>query len=428
MSAARKARVGRRDVLKGAAAAGAAIAFPTVITSSALGAGGRPPASERITMGTIGIGGRGRYDMGAFMEESEVQMVAVCDVQGGRRKGAKAIVDKKYGNADCAEYIDLRDLLARSDLDAVLIATGDNWHSMASTLAVQAGKDVYCEKPVSVTVAESRELARTVQRHDRVFQCGMQRRSIGHFQFAAHLAQSGKLGKIHTMVAEKAPAFIDVHINELPPQPEPSREEMAWDLWLGPAPWRSYNPGYYSRRFWGGHLDFAGGSITEWGSHTVDICQWANQADDTTPIAYEPAGPDGRDVTARYANGVKLEIRRGLGHGSCPVRFEGDEGWVETGDNGSVDVYPRSLRGEREFVHGYPAGNHIRNFLDCVRSHQEPVASALTAHHSITACHVANIAMRLGRAIKWDPVAEKVLDCKEGNRLLARAYREPWRL
>jgi len=429
MNQARLKRFGRRGFLKGAAAAGGGLlSAPAVITSTALGAAGRAPASERITMGVIGFGGRGRYDMGAFMQNRDVQMLAVCDVQAGRRRAAKAAVDKKYGSKDCKAYIDLRDLLARDDIDAVLIATGDNWHSPASILAAKAGKDIYSEKPLSVTIAESRAAAETMRRYGTVFQCGTQRRSIGNFRFAVRLAHSGKLGRLHTLTAEKAPAFIDVHRKALPPQPQPPRDVMDWDMWLGPAPWRAYNAGYYSRRFWGGHLDFAGGSITEWGSHTVDLCQWANKADATTPVEYAPSGRDGRDVVARYANGVKLVIRRGLRFGTCPVRFEGDEGWVETGDSGHVEVHPKSLMIERRFRGGYPADDHIRNFLNCVKTRQEPVSNADVAHHSITACHAANICMLLGRPVKWDPAAEAFIGCEQADRMRSRAYRQPWRL
>ena len=428
MSQAKDKRFRRRGFLKCAAAGGGLLAAPTVITSTALGAAERAPAGERIVMGVIGIGGRGAYDMRTFLQHRDVQIVAVCDVKGDRRKAAKATVDKAYGNSDCRAYIDLQELLARDDIDAVLIATGDRWHSLASILAAKAGKDIYCEKPTSVTIAESRALADTMRRYARVFQCGTQRRSIGHFRFAVNLARSGKLGRLHTVIAEKAPAFIDVHINELPPQPTPPREVMDWDRWLGPAPWRTYNAGYHSRRFWGAHLDFAGGSITEWGSHTVDLCQWANDADRTAPVEYSPAGADGRDVVARYANGVKLIIRRGLRFGTCPVRFEGDEGWVETGDSGHVEFHPRSLAAERRFRSGYPADDHIRNFLDCVRTQRQPVSDADTAHHAITACHAANICMRLGRDLKWDPAAEAFIGCDQANRMRSRAYRQPWRL
>ena len=427
MQRSEKRRPNRRQFLANAATTmGGLIVGPTVITSSALGANGHPAASERIVMGTIGLGNRGSRVMRAFLRERDVQMVAVCDVKAKQRKTGKTAVDEKYGNKDCKSYIDLQELLARKDIDAVFIATGDNWHSLASCLAAKANKDIYCEKPLSMTITESRVVAETMRRYARVFQCGTQRRSIGHFIFAVNLAQRGLLGKLRNVYAEKAPYLINVHETVLPEQPEPDREVMDWDRWLGPAPWRPYNAGYHAG--WGAHLDFSGGSITGWGSHTVDLCQWANEADTTTPIEYEPAGKDGRDITARYANGVKLFIRLGLRFGTCPVRFEGEDGWVETGDSGEMETHPASLMRGRQFRKGFPVDNHARNFLDCVKTRQQPVSNADVAHHSITACHVANICMRLGRKMKWDPVKEAFIGDEEANRLRSRAYREPWRL
>jgi hypothetical protein len=413
------------QTLRGAAGL---LAAPYVITSTALGANGRLPASDRIVMGAIGLGGRGSYVTDAFMWNQDVQMVAVCDVQGNRRAAGKAQLDKKYGNSDCKAYIDLRELLVRPDIDAVVIATGDNWHSMAAILAARAGKDIYCEKPLSVAIAESRAVAETVRRFSRIFQCGTQRRNIGNFVFAVNLARSGKLGKLRELHAEKASGLANVvQFSVLPSEPQPSREVMDWDMWLGPAPWRPYNSRYYTRGFWSDHGDFSGAAINEWGSHTVDLCQWANDADATTPIEYEILS-ENNDVAARYANGARLIIRTGLRFGSCPVRFEGEEGWVETGDSGEIEAHPASLLQERKFLGGYPADNHVREFLDCVKSRRQPISTADVAHHSITACHVANICVRLGRPVKWDPIKEEFIGDEEANRLRSRPFRQPWRV
>lgn len=419
----------RREFLKGAvAAAGGMLLGPHMITSTALGGEGRPPASDRIVMGAIGLGGRGSSDLKAILNQADAQMVAVCDVKAAQRKNGKKAIDERYGNADCKEHIDLRELLARPDIDAVLIATGDNWHSMASILAARAGKDMYCEKPLSVAINESRAVAEAVRRYARVFQCGMQRRNVGHFRFAIGLVQKGLLGKVHTMVAERSKGFARIHRDELPAQPLPPREVMDWDLWLGPAPWRPYNEKIPTRGFWSAHLDFSGGSITEWGSHTVDICQWALGADTTSAVRYEPAGPDGLDVNCWYSSGVKLEIRTGLRFGSCPVRIEGDEGYVEVGDSGQMEVRPASLMEERKFQGGYPADDHIRNFLNCVKTREQPAATAEIAHRSITTCHVANIARILQRPVRWDPVKEEIIGDADAARMCTRAMRQPWRL
>ena len=424
MSRPRNEGITRRQFLRNVAAGGIAAA-PYVITSNALGGEGKPPASDRIVMGAIGLGGRGRYVMRACTWNKDVQMVAVCDAQAGRRDAAKAMIDKHYGTHDCQAYIDLRDLLARQDIDAVMIATGDNWHSMASILAARAGKDVYCEKPMSVTIAEGRAVADTMRRFARIYQCGTQRRNVGHFVFAVNLARSGRLGKLHTLHAEKAGSRSGVHFTVLPTEPQPAPEVMAWDLWLGPAPWRPYNAKYYTRGFWSSHGDFSGGSITEWGSHTVDLCQWANDTDSTAPVEYEVINERG-DVAARYANGVKLVIRKGMRFGTCPVRFEGDEGWIEVGDSGLMEAHPASLLEDRKFRGGYPADGQVREFLNCVKSRQLPISNADVAHHSMTACHCANIAVRLGRTVKWDPDKEEFVGDEEANRFRSRAVRQPW--
>ena len=416
----------RRQFIKGAGAtAGGIIAVPNIITSTAMGAPGRAAASERITMGVIGVGGRARKVMEAFMAEPDAQIVAVCDVNRERREIGRKKVNDTYKNEDCDTYRDMFEMLARPDIDAVLIATGDNWHAMASIITARAGKDMYCEKPMSVTVSESRAVSDTMTRLGRIYQCGTQRRSIGHFRFAANLALSGKLGRIKELHAEQSRSFQEVHSTILPGEPEPPREEFDWNRWLGPAQWRPYNFQYWQRRYWGAHLDFSGGSITEWGSHCVDLCQWANDTDDTAPVEY---WREGDRYIGRYANGSKLIIRTGLRFGTCPVRFEGEEGWVETGDSGQIEVYPKSLLGEREFEGGYLPGNHVRAFLDCVKNRRQPISNAEVAHRSITACHVANICKRLDRPIKFDPVREQVIGDDEANRLCSRASREPWYL
>ncbi|HEO69913.1 MAG TPA: Gfo/Idh/MocA family oxidoreductase [Candidatus Hydrogenedentes bacterium] len=406
-------------------ALGSVVAAPLVLTNTALGAQGRPPASERIVMGVIGLGGRGSYVMQAFMEQPDVEVVAVCDVDRQRREQGRQIVNDTYGNQDCTAYRDMLEVLERPDIDAVLIATGDNWHSGAAIIAARAGKDMYCEKPLSVTIAESRAVSNTMRRLGRIFQCGTQRRSISHFRFAVQLARSGKLGQLKELHAEESRGFQDLYDTILPEQPEPPIDEFDWDRWLGPAPWRPYNAKCPTRSFWSAHTDFSGGSITEWGSHTVDICQWANDADDTGPVEFHR---EGDRWIGCYENGVKLVIRTGLRFGSCPVRLEGDEGWVETGDSGELETYPASLMQERRFQGGYPPDNHIRAFLDCVKTREEPISNAEVAHRSISACHVANACKRLGRPVKWDPVKEEFIDDEEANRLRSRAYREPWRL
>ncbi len=419
-----KKDLSRRKFMRSATRiAGGALILPNIVTSAAMGAQGGTAASNRIVMGVVGLGGRGRKVMDAFLSQPDVQIVAVCDVNGERREVGRNMVDKHYGNQDCDTYIDFLEMLARPDIDALLIATGDNWHSEASIMTARAGKDMYCEKPMSVAVSESRAVAETMRRLGRVFQCGTQRRSIRHFIFAVNLARSGKLGRIKEVHAEQSRSFQNIHETILPAAEEPSREVFDWNRWLGPAQWRPYNGEYWTRKFWGAHLDFAGGSITEWGSHTVDLCQWANGTDDTGPVEFWRE--DDRFI-GKYKNGSKLIIRSGLRFGTCPVKFVGTEGWVETGDSGEMEVYPKSLLEGRRFQGGYPPDNHVRAFLDCVKTREQPISTADVAHRSISACHIANICKRLDRPIKWDPVKEQVIGDDEANRMCSRAFREPW--
>ena len=394
----------RRQFLKSAVTtAGSVVAAPTIIPASALGRDGAVAPNERLVMGVIGLGGRGQYDLGIFMDNKDVQVVAVSDVFGDRRAAGKVQVDRKYSNKDCATYRDLRELLARPDIDAVLIATGDNWHSLASILAARAGKDIYSEKPMSVAITESRAVVETVRRFARVYQCGTQRRSIFRFRFAMDLARSGKLGQLKTLYAEKAPMGEEYHERTLPPEPQPDRDVFDWDLWLGPAAWRPYNKQYPTRGFWSAHLDFSGGAINEWGSHTADLCQFANDADATGPIEYEPW--EGT-VVAHYANGVKLIFEKGVW--PLHVKFEGTKGWAYVDDDGNLETNPASLKAVRDFGKGYPAEDHVRNFLDCVKTRQQPISHAEVAHRSVSVCHIANISAAWA-ALEMDPAKEEFI-------------------
>jgi len=416
----------RRRFLSAALQAGALCLAPQIVPGSVLGKGGTAP-SDRIVLGAIGIGNRGSYVLGCFLEEKDVQFVAICDVKAARRKAVKERADAKYGNNNCAMYRDLRELLARDDIDAVLIATGPNWHALASVTAANAGKDVYCEKPCTKNIVESLALADTFRRTGRVFQAGTQRRSLPNFAFAIDLARRGKLGKLHTLHAHpgglhpKTSGWAEA-------QPAPDPEVIDWNQYLGPAAWRPFNQalldGFNFEK--GGGL--VGGGCLEWGSHCVDLCQWANDADNTAPVEY---WPEGKELYARYANGVKLVMRDGgwIGLGSCPVRFEGDKGWVETGDDGEmVASSPGLLAGRGAKISGYPANFHVRDFLDCVKTRGKTRADAEAACQAHIACHAANIALFLGRKLKYDPVKNEFIGDEQANRLRSEALREPWRI
>jgi predicted dehydrogenase len=428
-------RLSRRDFLKRTTAAAGAVGIPWFIPARALGRDGAVAASEKIVLAGIGLGPRGQYDLGAMLPEKDVQFVAICDVQRSRREQVKQKVDAHYGNQDCRMYGDMFELLARPDIDAVLIATGDHWHALASLLAAKAGKDVYSEKPCGLTIGEIQLLADGIHRYGRVYQAGTQRRSISNFQYAVHLAQSGKLGRLHTLHAS---VYVPTkNYTWLPAEPEPSRDECDWDRWLGPAPWRPYNSRYVSGG-WRGHHDFeAGGNFPDWGAHTVDLCQWANQADHTAPLDYE-ATPT--SIIAKYANGVKLvcdflptpfgnrDPQYHTNTGTCPVRFEGDEGWVETGDDCQI-VLSENLKKTLKVQFGgtglSPAG-HGRNFFDCVKSRALPVCNQDIMRHSHLACFAAQLSWQLGRKLTLDPVKEEFAGDEEANRMRRRATHEPW--
>ncbi len=421
--------VPRRRFLKAALGAGAALLAPQVIPGRALGLNGAIAPSQKIVLGGIGIGNRGTYVLGCFLQEPDVQFVAICDVKAARREAVKRMADAKYGNQDCAMYRDLRELLARPDIDAVLIATGPNWHATASIMAANAGKDVYCEKPCTKNIAQSLALAETFRRTGRIFQAGTQRRNLPHFEFAVELARRGKLGKLQAVHAH--PAGMSTGMSGwAPPEPEPPKDQVDWDLYLGPAAWRPFNRGLLDGFNFEKGGGMVGGGVLEWGSHCVDLCQWANDADHTAPVEYNP--PENGQVVNRYANGVKLVIRNDgwLPLGSCPVRFEGDAGWVEAGDSGKLALSSPALLAGRKVaeIGGYPATFHVRDFLNCVKTRSQPRANAEVACYSHIACHATNIAIFLGRRLHFDPQKHEFIGDAEANRLRSEALREPWRL
>jgi predicted dehydrogenase len=309
-----------------------------------------------------------------------------------------------------------------------LITTGSNWHALLSIYTAKAGKDVYCEKPCSKTITESLALAETFRRTGRVFQGGMQRRNLPHVEFAVELARRGKLGKLQAVHAH--PGGLGVGTSGwATPQPEPPKEEVDWDLYLGPAAWRPFSRGLLGSGFEKGG-GMVGGGCLEWGSHCVDLCQWANSADQTAPVEYNPV--ENGQATARYANDVKLVLRNDgwLPLGSCPVRFEGATGWVETGDSGKLALSSPTLLEGRQVaeISGYPATFHVREFLDCVKTRGRTRVNAEVACQSHIACHAANIAIFLGRKLRYDPAKNEFLGDDEANRLRGEAIREPWRV
>lgn len=426
----RKRALSRRGFLK---AAVASVAFPYIIPGSALGLDGAVAPSNRITMASIGVNGMGTADMRSFLGCPDAQVVAVCDVERAHRERAKGIVEEHYGAKGCDLYNDFRDVIARDDIDAVNIGTPDHWHVLISMAAAKSGKDVYCEKPLSKTIAEGRALCDTMKKYGRVFQTGTQLRSTRSVRYACELVQNGRIGKIHTIrtFVPTAPS------NPLEPE-QPVPDGLDYDMWLGPAPYKPYTPKrvHFSFRYFS---DYAGGSMTDLGAHDNDIAQWGNGTQLTGPVAIEGAGEFPRDglydtcmkfkVEYTYANGVKIICSTDPNPQGTGVRFEGTDGWIYVRSSMDADPYSvlSSSIGPNE-IHLYDSPNHWQNFLDCVKSRGETIAPPEVGHRSVSVCHLGNIALKLGRKLQWDPEQEHFVNDAEADRMLLSPMRGPWTL
>jgi predicted dehydrogenase len=423
----------RRRFLKqtGCVAVGG-LSLPYLVSSSALGKAGTVAASERITVGFIGTGGHGiDMNLKSFLAQPDAQAVAVCDVDPVNLHKARNLVNTKYGNTDCMTTQDFREILARADIDAVMISTPDHWHVPISIAAAKAGKDVECEKP-TLTVEEGRRLVQTTQRYGRVFQWSTEDRSVDVYHRMCELVRNGRIGKVHTIRVE-LPFGPDTPGN---PEPMPVPEGFDYDMWLGPAPWAPYTR---DRCHWNFRwiFDYSGGMLTDWGAHLLDGAQWGNDTEHTGPVEVEGQGvfcKGGLYDTAReyhlqytYADGVRLFVDSG----EPSLRFEGTEGWV--GNRGwrakleaSRPAILDSAIGPND-IHLYTCpGGEQRNFLDCVKSRQACYFPPEIGHRCFTIAHIGNIAMRLGRKLRWNPQEERFVNDDEANRMLRRAARSPW--
>lgn len=402
---------------------------------------GRYALNDQLIFGGIGLRGRGMADLRQLLGDSRVRFVAIADVRESAREMVKSTVDNYYKNHDCVMYRDPAEILARKDIDALLIATSDRWHGPMAIWAAQSGKDMYIEKPAAMSIAESYALADNVRRYNSIYQSGAQRKNQFAFEFAVGLARSGKLGRLLAVHADTAIGLGTVDEGghgwwaEDAPVPDPL--VFDWDKWLGPCLWRPYNSNYPDRgrgQFW----DFHAG-LLEWASHTVAMAQWAADMEYTEPVVYEPQGGIYRGdglisrytINCWYANGLKLVLRNHSWNllGSCSNRFEGTEGWVETGDSGRIEVSPnlKSLVPTRQGTRYDPTAEHIREFLQCIRSRTQPRANADVTAHTHVASHAAWICAQLNRKLTWDPAKRMFLNDEEANRMRSRAYREPWR-
>ncbi len=420
----------RRAFLKQLAGAGAALAFPTILPARVLGANA---PSNRITFGAIGTGGQGKHDLRGFLDRADTQFLAVCDVDRAHRDEAKRIVDQHYGNTECAAYNDFRELLARRDIDAVLITTPENWHSLITIAAAKAGKDIYCEKPFAPNIVEGRAAADAVRRYGVVLQVGSQERSRAGGRFACELARNGYLGRLHTIRVN-----LPTDRRTCPPQPpEPVPEGFDYDMWLGPAPWEPYTRLRCHRNFrW--IQDYSIGELIDRGAHVGDLAQWGNGTDHSGPIEIEGRGEfptEGLwdtaiayEIQAKFANGVTMHITSNAPRG---VRFEGDSGWVFYGvHGGELEASSPSLLkvqfGPNDRRLYDDTNHHQQNFINCIRTRQQPIAPAEAGHRTGSLCYLANIALLTGRKLRWDPSSEHFLNDPAADALRGRAMRAPW--
>jgi predicted dehydrogenase len=417
------------------AAAGAAWAAPQVISSTALGAPGRLPPSERITTALIGSGGRGQQIIAGGD-----RVVAVCDVDSKHCEKAKDKIDGLMGDKACKMYSDFRDVLERDDIDAVVVATPDHWHATIAVAAMKAGKAVYVEKPMTVAIREGRIMADAARRYGTILQVGSQQRSDEKFLKACELVRNGRLGELKTVrvVIPTRPGKSD------PWSPQPVPQELDYDMWLGPAPWAPYHKDrcHYNFRF---VTDYSGGDVSNWGAHQLDIAQWGIGADESGPV--EMIGHGKRNKTGlhdvfydvhvdfKYANGVHVEFKTGQGSDGNGVRFEGTEGWIFVSRSKLVAenkaVLESRIGPDEIHLAPYSAGKtHMGGWLDCVRSRKRKglIVPVETGHRSATVCHLANIAMELDRKLEWDPAAEAFVDDDEANRLTWRPSRAGWQI
>lgn len=455
----------RRDFVKSAAAASSVFILPQLVPASVFGAAA---PSNRINVAVIGNGNQSTIDLPAFMGHDDCQVLAVCDVNTASygyktpqqflgRKVAQEKVNAFYAEKTqsgqykgCDAYNDFREVLGRTDIDAVAIIVPDHWHAVMTIMAAKAGKDIYCEKPLSLCIAQGQAMVKAVREHKRILQTGSHYRSSPANRFGCELVRNGRIGQL-----KRITAYLPPNNAEDPGpgwQPMPVPEGFDYDLWLGPAAKAPYHKDrcFYRFRF---ILDYSGGQVTNFGAHCMDIGQWGNGSDTSGPIEIEDVGaewpPKGSLFTtatkvhfrARYANGVELVcLTSPPGFGT---RFEGTEGWLQY-DYKGVHTSPESLKdskigpnevhlpesvpGRKESGSKHYIPDHVRNFLDCVKSRKDPVAAVEIGHRTASLCHLGNIAMRLKRKVRWDPDREQFLGDDEANAMLERPIREPWHL
>jgi len=438
-------RINRRQFIrKTAVTAGAAVAVPLFVPSTVLGTNA---PGNRINIGCIGLGRMGLGDMKGVLQCDPVQVVAVCDVDSKRAAYAQTLVndyDAAKRNTPayrgCDAYGDFRKLIARKDIDGVLISTPDHWHAIPAIEAARAGKDIFLQKPLTLTLAEGRILSNTVKQYGVIFQTGSQQRSDEKFRFACELVRNGRIG---TLKRIKIGVGVDPSTGPEPVMPVP--ENLDYDMWLGPAPWSPYTEKRvhpqdgYGRPGWFRIHDYSLGMVTNWGAHHLDIAQWAMDTEDTGPtqIVAEASFPtDGLwdvhnqfNIRYHYANGVEI-IFTSTDVNEQGVLFEGTTGWVHV-RRGAIKAYPKSLLTsviKPNEIQLYRSRNHKENFIECIQTRRQTIAPVEAGHRSCSLGILGDIAMRTGQPLKWDPVNERFINNDAANRMLSRPMRSPWRL
>lgn len=412
------------------------LASISIVPSFVLGGACGTAPSDKITMGFIGTGKQSFGLGGSFLRLDDIKMIAACDVDSVKVGKFREMVNKHYAEVtenpsydSCEVYSEYNDLIARDDLDAVIICLPDHWHAIPAIQAMKLGKDIYCEKPLSHTIEEGRAMVNATRDHKRVFQTGSMQRSWGNFRKACELVRNGYIGEIKTVQVNVGGPPVPC---DLPDQPIP--DTINWDQWIGPAPYRGYHdtlsPPYPIEIWplWRRYSEFGGGGVTDWGAHMLDIVQWALGKDDSGPVTFIPPVTKGADRGLKfvYENGIEV-THEDFGRGFA-VRFNGTEGTLDI----SRDFFEPSdptLAGKELSASDtklYHSDNHYQDFIDCIKSRKKPVADVEIGHRTASVCNIANITYQLGRTLNWDPVKEEFKGDAEANRLRGKDYRNPY--
>ncbi|PWU14832.1 MAG: gfo/Idh/MocA family oxidoreductase [Verrucomicrobia bacterium] len=421
----------RRDFLRSAAVAGATLALPAFVPSSVFG---QSAPSNRITLGLIGMGLMMGSHHNIAMGRDDTQVLAVCDVDRGKRERAKARTEKSYGAKKpsgvykgCDAYNEYERIIERKDVDAVFVITPDHWHTMISLAAMKSGKDVYVQKPMTLTVREGRLMSDVARQYSAILQVGSQQRSERAFRKAAEIVRNGWIGKVHTVyvsLGEFAPP------QDLPEEPIP--DGFDYDRWLGPTPWYSYNRKRVEGNYGGGwrcFWEYGSRKNGDWGAHHFDIAQWALGMDNSGPVEFRPKGYEGAEYQSHiYADGTTVWKNHPVKDRQM-IQFIGDKGEVVVSRGDYLATTPASLKDrplEPGDIHLYESRSHESNWFECIRTRKPPICPAEIGHRTATVCHLNGIAERLNRRIKWDPVKEEILGDEYASRWLDRPHRSPY--